>query len=136
MHELSIAVTMVEQIEEIMREKGIEGLNKISVVIGALSGVEMDAFEFAFPMAVEGTALEGVDLIIEPQPLEVTCRDCHARTSPEPIYIRCTECGSASVDIVSGRDLLIQSLENSAPEKCLATKDTDPIISTEGQDHV
>jgi hydrogenase nickel incorporation protein HypA/HybF len=122
MHELSIAVTMIEQIEQIMRDKGISVLDSITVTIGALSGVDDEAFEFAFPMAVEGTSLEGAKLCIVQQPVEVHCRNCQARTSPEPIYLRCLACGSTAVEIVSGRDLLIQSLEYTETEKVLAKK--------------
>ena len=114
MHELSLASTMVEQIEELMRSHGITQVEKVTVVIGALSGVDCDAFEFAFPIAVENTLLEGAALSIVFQPVEVTCRDCANRTSPDPLYLRCQTCGSDAVDVVSGRDLTIQSLEYTA----------------------
>ena len=111
MHELSLASTMVEQIEELMRSHGIKQLDKVTVTIGALSGVDCEAFEFAFPIAVEKTLLEGAALSIVFQPVEVTCRDCATRSSPDPLYLRCQTCGSNAVDVVSGRDLMIQSLE-------------------------
>jgi len=123
---------MIEQIEEIMLKNGIRELDRITVTIGALSGVDEEAFAFAFPMVVEGTPLEEVALSINSQPVEVLCRNCHQQTSPEPIFLRCLSCGSAEVDVKSGRDLLIQSLEYTDKKKCLAQKDDENTITTKG----
>lgn len=111
MHELSLASSMVEQIEAIMQEHGIENLDLVTVTIGFLSGVDPEAFEFAFPIATENTVLEGARLQIEHQPVEVRCRECSDNSSPEPLYMRCQACGSAAVDIISGRDFVLQSVE-------------------------
>ncbi len=111
MHELSLASSMVEQIKALMQEHGIEKLDLVTVTIGFLSGVDPEAFEFAYPIATENTVLAGSILQIQTQEVEVLCRDCGVRTSPEPQYLRCLACGSNAVEITAGRDFVLQSLE-------------------------
>ena len=51
MHELSLAAEMVEQLAAVAaREKALR-IVRIELLIGRYSGIERDAFEFAFPIA-------------------------------------------------------------------------------------
>ena len=112
MHELSMAMAMVEQIQEIMAQEGAQQLVSVTVVMGALSGVEREAFEFCFPLAVEGTPLAGAELRIEEVPLRLRCLACEKESQPEEIaFVCCAECGSGRVEIIEGRDLVLRSLE-------------------------
>ena len=65
MHELSLATAMVEQLEEILTREGGTRIVRIALRLGAMSGVDRDAFEFAFPEAAGGTPAEGAVLVIE-----------------------------------------------------------------------
>lgn len=90
-------------------------VERIVVVIGKYSGVERDAFEFAFPFASEGTLSEGAELEIEELPVCVECSQCRATSNPEPTLLLCSECGSNEVDLVGGREFLIRSVELEVP---------------------
>jgi len=111
MHELSLAQALVEQVEQIRVREHATAVTSITVNIGALSGVDREPFEFAFPLAIEGTPLAGASLAIEETPAEVTCGACGARSQPEVTRIRCEACGDTNVRITAGRDFLIQSVE-------------------------
>ncbi|MBF0461711.1 MAG: hydrogenase maturation nickel metallochaperone HypA [Magnetococcales bacterium] len=112
MHELSVVTALVEQIQEVLaRENGCQ-LVSLTVAMGALSGVDRDAFEFCFPLVVEGTPLHGAQLHIEEVPLRLSCRECGAESQPDEVFlIQCMTCGSGLVEIVDGRDLVLRSLE-------------------------
>ena len=111
MHELSLAGSLVTQIEAIAeREQATEVLS-VTVRIGALAGVDRTAFEFAFPVVAEGSVAQGATLKIEEEQARVVCRECGSETHPELVFLHCEECGSTQVDIVAGRSFLIQSLE-------------------------
>jgi len=111
MHELSLAMNMVEQLEGVMKRENASRLIKISVEIGALSGVEREPMEFCFPMASKGTILEGAEFHVEEVPLKVTCRECHESTYPDFPGLYCVACGDCGVDIVAGRDFKIKTIE-------------------------
>jgi hydrogenase nickel incorporation protein HypA/HybF len=111
MHELSLADSMVREIEEIIKKENAEKVFSITVEMGKFSGAEREPFEFAFPLVAEGTPVEGSELIIEEVSGVVKCSDCQADTVLDVPFIKCGECDSRNVSFIKGRDLLIKSLE-------------------------
>ncbi len=111
MHELSIAMALVEQVEAVVRERKAAGVAKVSVTVGALSGVDSEALREAFPLAAEGSVVAGADLVIEGVEAAVRCRGCGKRSRPEPPFICCGECGSGEVDLEAGRELYIHAID-------------------------
>jgi hydrogenase nickel incorporation protein HypA/HybF len=110
MHELSIALSMIEQIEEAAaRHPGT--VTAAQVKIGVLSGVECEALRFAWEIAREGTAFSKTQLEIESVPLLVRCPSCGRTRSPQIQDILCPDCVATEQDILSGRELELASLE-------------------------
>jgi hydrogenase nickel incorporation protein HypA/HybF len=64
MHELSIAVNIVEIAEEELARHGGERVRSVHLQVGPLSGVAKEALMFSFGLACEGTTLEGATLVI------------------------------------------------------------------------
>jgi hydrogenase nickel incorporation protein HypA/HybF len=64
MHELSIAMSIVEGIREEADRRGIARVEAVHLRLGPLSGVDKNALLFAYPMACEGTLLENSRLAI------------------------------------------------------------------------
>jgi hydrogenase nickel incorporation protein HypA/HybF len=65
MHELSLAMDLVDRASEIAQKEKVQKVTQISVKIGKLSGVDLNAFRFAFPEACKKTILQDCELIIE-----------------------------------------------------------------------
>ena len=65
MHELSIAVQIVEIAEDELVRHGGDRVRSIHLQLGALSGVAREALQFSFVLACEGTSAEGASLVIE-----------------------------------------------------------------------
>jgi len=106
MHELAIAESVVSTVLE--RTDG-----QVSVVrlrVGRLSGVVPDALMFCFELAAVGTAIEGARLEIEEQEGQAHCRDCDSDFSMRDAFLLC-DCGSADVELLSGRELQVTSVE-------------------------
>lgn len=107
MHELAIAQSVVEAVLE--RAAG----RKVVVVrlrIGRLSGVMTDALEFSFELVADGTDVDGARLEIEQPGGMLHCRSCGQDTAREDLILLC-DCGSADVEIRSGRELMLTSVE-------------------------
>ena len=111
MHELSLATSLVEQISQIMEKEGASVLHAITLRIGKFSGVEREAFEFAFPIAAEGTPAEKAQLIIEVTDMRLKCRACGADTVRDMPLAKCGKCGSLDVEVLSGREFTIKSMD-------------------------
>ncbi len=115
MHELSLAQDMVEQICLAAARENAVRIERIVMAVGAYSGVDCEAFEFAFPFAAEGTLAEGSELVIELVAAKAVCRDCRAEFKPAPACLLCEKCGSDNITLQGGRELLIRSVELAMP---------------------
>jgi hydrogenase nickel incorporation protein HypA/HybF len=108
MHELSIADAIVAIAEQHAAGRKV---TKVEVKIGHLRQVVPRALEFAFELVAEGTVVEGAELEIEDVPACVACRRCAAEGRVTEFPFMCPSCGSADVEVLSGDELLVDSLE-------------------------
>ncbi|MCZ7581896.1 MAG: hydrogenase maturation nickel metallochaperone HypA [Deltaproteobacteria bacterium] len=111
MHEITVAGELVRQIVGIMRREHVREIVSVSVSVGALSGVERGPLEFCFPVAAEGTVVNGARLRVHEVPVTWSCACCGGEWTPAEFDGRCARCGSSDVEIVRGRELTIDSLE-------------------------
>jgi hydrogenase nickel incorporation protein HypA/HybF len=65
MHEMAIAIALVEQAEKAAREQGAKSIPGITVVVGRLSGVDPDALRAVFDLAAEESLAAGARLDVE-----------------------------------------------------------------------
>ncbi|HLY24304.1 MAG TPA: hydrogenase maturation nickel metallochaperone HypA [bacterium] len=112
MHELSIAVSLVEMASERAAEIGGPRVDAVHVRLGALSGVVEEALRFSFDLAAGGTPVDGARLIVERVPVAVFCAGCRAeRVLAEPLRFLCPVCGAPAGDLVHGREIELTALE-------------------------
>jgi hydrogenase nickel incorporation protein HypA/HybF len=111
MHELSIAMSIVELAEEEAEQRGVSVV-AVHLKLGPLSGVVKSALVSAYEMACEQTVLEGSQLIIEEVPIRVYCPKCEAsRTLTSIQRFSCPECRSPVSEVLQGRELQVTALE-------------------------
>ncbi len=112
MHELSIAISIVEGASEEAQARGLYRVAAVHVKVGVLSGVVKDALLFAYDAACEDTPLQGSELIVEEVPAGIFCPGCRCEREPlAPYDLRCAVCGEASGEIVRGKELEVVGLE-------------------------
>ena len=111
MHELSIAQSLVDQIDKNAKEQKAIKVSKIAVCVGRISGVEIEALRFAFPMVVDGTPYSDTILELEEIPFGIKCTACSTASQPVDPFMICPSCGSDQVDLISGRELHIKYME-------------------------
>jgi hydrogenase nickel incorporation protein HypA/HybF len=107
MHELAIAEGVVSSVRE--RTEG-RRVRTVRLRIGRFAGVVPDALAFCFDLATVGTPLEGACLDIVEEPGRGHCRTCRADFTLLDSFLLC-DCGSADVELVSGRELCVTSVE-------------------------
>lgn len=112
MHELSIAMSLVERACEEVERRGGCRVDALFLRLGPLSGVVEDALRFSWDLATESTAIAGARLVIEHVPLVVRCPRCEAeRELPGIQHFRCPDCGGPVDEVVTGRELELRALE-------------------------
>jgi len=115
MHELSIVLSILDEVGEESVARGLHGVEAVHLKLGVFSGVDRDALIFAWELAREGTALEHARLEIETVPLLIHCAACARDHSPPSNYqLICPVCDSPAESIVTGRELEVVALEVAA----------------------
>jgi hydrogenase nickel incorporation protein HypA/HybF len=111
LHELSIALSLVEGAEEEVSRQGGGHVHSVYLKLGPLSGVVKEALLFSYDLACEGTSLEGSTLIIEDMPVRLDCERCGREGDAVSFQcLLCAECGFPG-RIVSGTELEMFALE-------------------------
>ena len=107
MHELSIAQSIVEIVEEEALKNDVNVVTEVEVEVGTLSGIEPDALEFAWEVAsVEGIA-KGSRMIIRKVQARGRCSDCSEEFDVENFFEACPKCKNPWFDVIQGREMKI-----------------------------
>jgi hydrogenase nickel incorporation protein HypA/HybF len=111
MHEMAIAQGILDiALAQAVEHQG-EKIHLVHVQIGAMTGIEPQCLLVAFEALAAGTLAAQATLEIEAVPLTSCCRDCQHMFSPAAISFTCPACGSAAVEIITGRELRVVHLE-------------------------
>ena len=121
MHELSVCLSLLQQLETIAKERGASAVDRVYLKIGPLSGIEPHLLRQAYPLAVAGTVAEDAELIIETADVVVTCTECGAESKVLPNRLLCADCGDFRTRIVSGDEMILQSLELTTAHQCTSS---------------
>ncbi len=111
MHELSVCRALIREAEAAARRHGAVGVAKLSVRVGALSGVEPVLLRHAFEAARTGSGVEGAGLIVEWVPVRVVCDACGVQSEARANRLLCAACGDWRTRLVSGDELTLASVE-------------------------
>jgi hydrogenase nickel incorporation protein HypA/HybF len=111
-HELSIALSIIEAAEEEALRQGGGRVCSVHLRLGPLSGVVKEALLFSYGLACEGTSLEGSSLVIIDVPLLIHCPQCIAGRAPVSAQrLQCVECGTPAARVLQGAELEVSALE-------------------------
>jgi hydrogenase nickel incorporation protein HypA/HybF len=111
MHELSIAMGIVEGVLEEAERHGAKNVEAVHVRLGRLSGVDKDALLFSYNLACEETPLAHSRLVIEDLEVVVLCPLCRAERPAQSFpSLLCADCGSPG-RLIHGQELEIRGLE-------------------------
>jgi hydrogenase nickel incorporation protein HypA/HybF len=111
-HELSIALSLLESVGEAAAREDARRVTAVHVRLGAMSGVVRDALCFSWDLASAHTVAAGSELRVEEVPLVVYCPVCEAERSPSPGHgLVCPLCETVAPAILRGRELELVAVE-------------------------
>ncbi|MGZ0014708.1 hydrogenase maturation nickel metallochaperone HypA/HybF [Yeosuana sp. AK3] len=111
MHELSIALGIVDIAEKETKKAQKSKVDLIELEIGTLAGIEFDSLDFVWPIAVKNSVLEFALKKIKVIHGEAKCSDCDTVFKLDHVYDSCPNCNSYLKVIIKGKELLVKSLE-------------------------
>jgi hydrogenase nickel incorporation protein HypA/HybF len=110
MHELSIAQSLLDQVERVARENGARRILRAELLIGPFSGVDAEALRTAFELVAAGTMAAGCALEIDSPRARMRCAACGFDGELPAPWAACGQCGSADVSVDGGRELLLRNI--------------------------
>lgn len=112
MHELSIALSILDIAADEADRHGGALIEAIHVRVGPLAGVVKEALLSAFELAREGTPFAESRLVIEESPLVIFCTTCQSEQPAESVQaMRCALCHTPAAQLVSGQELIVTAME-------------------------
>ncbi len=112
MHEMGIAQKIVEiALESIPENEENPRIEKMNLRIGKFASVVEDSLRFCFGIIVKDTPLEDTKLEIESVPVLVHCNKCNFEWEVDDPIFKCPECKGTDLEMLSGREIDIESIE-------------------------
>ncbi|MDT8393655.1 MAG: hydrogenase maturation nickel metallochaperone HypA [Bacteroidales bacterium] len=110
MHELSIAMSIVEIVEEQAKLAGIDKVHEVELDIGKGSGVVIEALKFSLDEAVRSSVMEQSVIKINEIPSKLRCTSCGHEFEPEDIITPCPACGHLFSDVLQGSEMKVRKI--------------------------
>jgi len=112
MHEMAVADGIIKVIEEKLKGEDPQAeVSQVNLKIGKLTCVEPEALSLSFEILTRETPLRNALLHIETIPITGKCKDCRRNLELNKLDFACPFCGSFRIDIKTGRELSIESIE-------------------------
>lgn len=111
MHEQPIVESLLSVALEKAAEANASRILGIYLVNGELSGANSENIEFYFAFLSQGTIADQASIFFIQPPAEVRCRVCSTVFAPENLNLTCPSCQERKIEIISGRELYVESIE-------------------------
>ena len=111
MHELSVCMSLLDQVQAIAAERNASRVTRIELTVGPLSGIEIDLLENAWPMAAADSIADDCEFVVTPTAIVVRCSQCETESEAAANNLVCPACGHHGTSVVSGEEMILQRLE-------------------------
>lgn len=107
MHEMSLAQGIVEIVEQAAEREKFTSVKTLHLAIGALSGVELHALQFALESMQHKSILQNTQFIYDTPPATAWCMHCSNTVEIQQRGQACPLCQSYLLQPTSGTELRV-----------------------------
>ncbi|HOG03851.1 MAG TPA: hydrogenase maturation nickel metallochaperone HypA [Accumulibacter sp.] len=111
MHEMSLAMGVLQIVEDAARAQRFRRVRSVLLEIGELSMVEAEAMRFCFDAVSRGTLAEGAALNVVEVAGQGLCFNCNMTVPLAALYDPCPACGGHPVQATGGTEMRVKELE-------------------------
>ena len=111
MHELQVTQNILDIAIKHGKNSNASRILQLNIVIGQLSSFIDDSIQFYWDLISKDTMAEGATLNIMRIPAEFSCLDCGNHYNISPDGFECPDCGSSHVEILTGKEFYLDSLD-------------------------
>jgi hydrogenase nickel incorporation protein HypA/HybF len=109
LHEFSIAEDMIRLIERTLGSR--KELLTVTLTVGPLSGISPESLRFCFSEVASQHGFGSPELVVTCVLATIRCRSCGLEYKTSDFQGGCPSCSSAEMDILSGRECTLESVE-------------------------
>ena len=110
MHEMSIAMNIVDIACKEAQSEGAPFISVIELDVGKLAGVMIDSLKFCYESVCKGTLAENSQLVVNELPGKGHCLKCNSEFEIDSFMALCPHCESYEVEIKQGRELKLKAV--------------------------
>jgi hydrogenase nickel incorporation protein HypA/HybF len=110
-HEMSIAESVLQIIEDKARADGYARVRAVWLEIGQLAAVEKDSLRFCFDVVTRDSVARDARLEIIETAGQGWCMDCACNVAVTARYEPCPNCGSFQIEVTGGDEMRVKELE-------------------------
>ena len=111
MHEQNICESLLALAIKHAEQANTARILRIYLVVGEYSGVVDESVVFYFRLLSKDTIAEGAEIDFTHVPAQFRCRSCDTVFVPEQLNLHCPNCNEKQVEIISGKEMYLESLE-------------------------
>lgn len=111
MHEHSITESLLEQAIVSAETAGGVKIARIHLRVGELSSYTEDSIRFYWDQISPGTIAAGAELVFYCEEGVYRCLNCSQTFPSSDMEAICLQCGSMSLDVVSGKHTYLEALD-------------------------
>ena len=116
MHELALATAVRDTA---LRHAEGRRVSTVRMRVGTMRQVVPDSLDFYFGVVARGTLCDGSRLELEVTPSVLRCEACGESWQPEVPSFRCPSCDGPKVELVSGGELEVESIDVEEGAECI-----------------
>jgi hydrogenase nickel incorporation protein HypA/HybF len=111
MHELRIAEDLASIVTETAGKENLSKVTRVNICFGQMIQIVPEIFEFAFRETVRNSVAGDAELNIEIIQVKMKCKHCGNDFQVTEKRFSCNICNSTDLEIISGKELFIKSIE-------------------------
>ncbi len=111
MHEFGVTKSLVELCNKEAEKNKIKKVYRIHLKVGKFTGFSPDSIDFYFAHMKANTRCDTAEIVFEEIPIKIKCKNCGKEHNIEEPVLLCPNCGSNEIDLLSGREFYVASIE-------------------------
>lgn len=111
MHELPATQSILEISLRHAKEANAKRVTDIHLVIGQLASLVDDSIQFYWDIVAKDSPAEGATIHFKRIPAQLQCMVCSEKYSPNGEEIRCPNCDSVGVKVISGEEFFVEAID-------------------------
>jgi hydrogenase nickel incorporation protein HypA/HybF len=111
MHEMSIAESVLQIVEDSARSGGYTRVKAVWLEIGQLANVEKESLRFCFDAVTRDSVAQDARLEIIETAGQGWCMQCACNVPITALHEPCPTCGSYQIQVTGGEEMRVKELE-------------------------